>query len=67
MHSIIYSRIAEADRALLRSVLGFPAVDAGRGSLIFSVPPSEIAFCPAERNSKHKLDLMCDDVKAEVV
>ena len=31
MHSIIYSRIAEADRALLRSVLGFPAVDAGRG------------------------------------
>jgi catechol 2,3-dioxygenase-like lactoylglutathione lyase family enzyme len=65
MHAIIYSRDAEADRAFFRDVLGFPSVDAGGGWLIFAVPPSEVAFHPADGNSKHELYLMCDDVEAE--
>ncbi|WP_328327031.1 hypothetical protein OHA70_39675 [Kribbella sp. NBC_00382] len=35
-HVIIYSRDAEADRAFLRDVLGYPHVDAGHGWLIKS-------------------------------
>jgi catechol 2,3-dioxygenase-like lactoylglutathione lyase family enzyme len=66
MHAIIYSRDAEADRAFFRDVLGFPAVDAGGGWLIFAAPPSELACHPAESNGKHELYLMCDDVQAEV-
>jgi catechol 2,3-dioxygenase-like lactoylglutathione lyase family enzyme len=66
MHAIIYSRDAAADRAFFRDVLGFPSVDAGDGWLIFAVPPSELAFHPAETDCKHELYLMCDDVKAEV-
>jgi catechol 2,3-dioxygenase-like lactoylglutathione lyase family enzyme len=66
LHAIVYSRDAEADRTFFRDVLGFAAVDAGRGWLIFSGPPSELAFHPGETGSKHELYLMCDDVKAEV-
>ena len=65
MHAIIHSRDAEADRAFFRDVLGFPSVDAGGGWLIFAVPPSEVAFHPADENSKHELYFMCDDVEAE--
>jgi catechol 2,3-dioxygenase-like lactoylglutathione lyase family enzyme len=66
LHAIIYSRDAEADRAFFRNVLGFAAVDAGHGWLIFSGPPSELAFHPDEAGAKHELYLMCDDVAAEV-
>ena len=38
-HAILYSRKAEADRAFLRDVLGLASVDAGRGWLIFGLPP----------------------------
>jgi catechol 2,3-dioxygenase-like lactoylglutathione lyase family enzyme len=65
LHAIIYSRDAEADRTFFRDVLGFSAVDAGEGWLIFQGPPSELAFHPDEAGAKHELYLMCDDVKAE--
>jgi len=61
-HSIIYSKDAEADRAFVRDILGFPAVDVGRGWLIFALPPSEVAVHPAEGNERHELYLMTDDV-----
>jgi catechol 2,3-dioxygenase-like lactoylglutathione lyase family enzyme len=66
LHAIIYSRDAEADRAFFRDALGFRAVDAGEGWLIFSGPPSELAFHPDGEGSKHEIYLMCDDVEAEV-
>jgi catechol 2,3-dioxygenase-like lactoylglutathione lyase family enzyme len=66
IHAIIYSRDAEADRAFFRDLLGFPAVDAGAGWLIFALPPAEIAVHPAEHSGKHELYLMCTDVHAEV-
>ncbi len=39
-HSILYSTDAEADRAFLRDVLGFPHVDVGEGWLVFGLPPA---------------------------
>jgi catechol 2,3-dioxygenase-like lactoylglutathione lyase family enzyme len=65
-HVIVYSKDAAADRAFLRDVLGFTSVDAGRGWLIFALPPAEIAVHPAEENNRHELYFMCDDLKAEI-
>ena len=48
LHALIYSKKDEATRAFFRDVLGFPSVDAGRGWLIFAVPPAELAVHPAE-------------------
>jgi predicted enzyme related to lactoylglutathione lyase len=65
-HMIIYSTNTEADRAFFRDVLGLDWVDAGRGWLIFALPPAEIACHPAEQNGKQEIYLMCDDVAATV-
>jgi catechol 2,3-dioxygenase-like lactoylglutathione lyase family enzyme len=65
-HVVIYTTGAEADRAFFRDALGMASVDAGGGWLIFAVPPSEVAFHPAESNGRHELYLMCDDVNAEI-
>jgi catechol 2,3-dioxygenase-like lactoylglutathione lyase family enzyme len=63
-HVVVYSRDAEADRAFLRDVLGFPSVDAGGGWLIFALGPAEVACHPGEENDQHELYLMCDDLPA---
>ncbi len=63
-HVVIYSKDADADRAFLRDVIGFPYVDAGHGWLIFALPPSEAAVHPAETGSSEQLFLMCDDLDA---
>jgi hypothetical protein len=67
MHSIIYTRDPDADRAFFRDVLELGSIDAGGGWLIFAAPPSEIAFHPADVDGRHELYLMCDDVNAEVL
>jgi hypothetical protein len=64
-HMIVYSANADADRALIRDVLGFPHVDVGQGWLIFALPASEIAVHPGE-HSDHEIYLMVDDVAAFV-
>jgi catechol 2,3-dioxygenase-like lactoylglutathione lyase family enzyme len=65
-HIILYSKDAEADRAFFRDILGFKAVDAGHGWLIFALPPGEAAFHPSEENGPHELYFMCDSLKAEM-
>jgi catechol 2,3-dioxygenase-like lactoylglutathione lyase family enzyme len=48
-HTLIYSDDAEATRAFLRDVLGFPFVDADTGDhgwLIFRTGPSELGVHP---------------------
>lgn len=81
-HVILYSQDAEADRAFLRDVLGYPYVDAGHGWLIFKLPPAEVAVHPApaptpvgDRESnpqppaeraQHELFLMCDNLAQTV-
>jgi catechol 2,3-dioxygenase-like lactoylglutathione lyase family enzyme len=65
-HTVVYSKDAEADRRFLRDVLGLRSVDAGRGWLIFELPPGELAVHPAEENGSHELYFMCDDLQAEI-
>jgi catechol 2,3-dioxygenase-like lactoylglutathione lyase family enzyme len=65
-HTIVYSKDADADRAFLRDVLGFSSIDAGRGWLIFALPPAEVAVHPDTQNDRHELYFMCDDLKAEI-
>lgn len=59
----MYSRDADADRAFLRDVLGYPNVDAGGGWLIFKLPPAEVAVHPTDTAETHELYLMCDDLE----
>jgi catechol 2,3-dioxygenase-like lactoylglutathione lyase family enzyme len=67
-HTIVFAEDAEAARAFFRDVLGFPAVDAGDGWLIFALPPAELAVHPGpgwgEAVGGHELFLMCDDIEA---
>ena len=65
-HVIVYSKDPEADRAFFRDVLGFVSVDAGRGWLIFALPPAEAAFHPSDQNDVHELYFMCEDLRAEM-
>lgn len=65
-HAIVYSKDAEADRAFFADVLRFPSVDAGRGWLIFELPPAEVAFHPGKENDVHELYLMCKDLTRTV-
>jgi len=72
-HFLLYSKDPDADRAFLRYVLEFESVDAGRGWLIFGLPPAEMAVHPSEDEGPSKandgvvgaaLYLMCDDLHA---
>jgi predicted enzyme related to lactoylglutathione lyase len=64
VHAIVFTKDAEGLRAFFRDVLGFPAIDAGGGWLIFGLPPAELAAHPAEEGGRHQLYLMCDDIEA---
>jgi hypothetical protein len=46
-HFLFYSADADADRAFFKDMLGFRAVDAGDGWLIFALPPAEAAVHPS--------------------
>jgi len=73
-HFLLCSKDADADRQFFRDVLGFRAVDAGQGWLIFALPPAEIAVHPSsenfvQRHAAHDLlgavlYLMCDDLRS---
>jgi catechol 2,3-dioxygenase-like lactoylglutathione lyase family enzyme len=75
-HILLYTANPDADRAFFRDVLGFRAVDAGHGWLIFAAPPTELALHPADdtpsrAHAGHQLltahvYLMCDDVRRTV-
>ena len=64
LHALMYSSKDEETRRFFRDVLGFPSVDAGRGWLIFAMPPAELAIHPAEGEEYHELYLMCDSIDA---
>jgi catechol 2,3-dioxygenase-like lactoylglutathione lyase family enzyme len=75
-HFLLYSKDPEADRAFLRDVLELRSVDAGRGWLIFALPPAEIAVHPSDEDSARNADdgvagaglyLMCDDLKSTMI
>jgi catechol 2,3-dioxygenase-like lactoylglutathione lyase family enzyme len=62
-HVVIYTKDPDADRAFFRDVLKFPSVDAGHGWLIFALPSAESAFHPSEKNDRHELFFICDDLQ----
>jgi catechol 2,3-dioxygenase-like lactoylglutathione lyase family enzyme len=69
VHAIVYSSDAEKARAFFRDTLGYNFADAGRGWLIFALPPAELACHPAEMGGapgKHELYFMCDKIDATV-
>jgi hypothetical protein len=59
VHALLYSSEADALRAVLRDVFGWPSLDAGDGWLIFALPPAELGVHPAVRPA-HELSLTCD-------
>jgi hypothetical protein len=65
-HSLFYSKDPEADMAFFKDVLTFPHVDAGRGWLIFGLPPSELAVHPSDNEGSFDFFLMVDDIHAFV-
>lgn len=68
IHALLYSKDADAVRVLFRDVLGFSAVDAGRGWLIFALPPAELGIHPVEESgeARAELYLMCDNVESTI-
>ena len=62
-HVVIYSTDAEMDRRFFSEVLGLSNVDVGGGWLIFSLPPSEVAFHPHESSTAHEFYFMCSDIQ----
>jgi catechol 2,3-dioxygenase-like lactoylglutathione lyase family enzyme len=66
VHTILYAEDAEAARAFFRDVLCMDSVDAGRGWLIFALPPGELACHPADEGSGGVAEpfLMCTDLEA---
>jgi catechol 2,3-dioxygenase-like lactoylglutathione lyase family enzyme len=73
-HILLYSNDADADRAFFTEVLELKSVDAGRGWLIFALPPAEVAVHPAEDDGRVSpggspmlgahLYFMCSDLEA---
>ena len=68
IHALLYSKDADATRALFRDVLGFSSVDAGHGWLIFALPPAELAIHPEEEGGESRAELyvMGDDIDSTV-
>src|SRR5262252_6556742 len=66
IHALLYAKDADATRALFRDVLGFSAVDAGHGWLIFALPPAELGIHPEEEDGKSRTELyaMCENIDA---
>ena len=65
-HVIIFSRDADADRAFLRDIIGFSALDVGGGWLVFALPPAELAVHPDEENGQHEVFLVTDDLDGDM-
>jgi catechol 2,3-dioxygenase-like lactoylglutathione lyase family enzyme len=66
-HTLIYSDDADATRAFLKDVLGFPDVDAGTGDhnwLIFKTGPSELGVHPSgDGPLHHQISFIVDELE----
>ena len=62
-HVIFYAKVADRVRGFFKEVLQLGSVDAGRGWLIFALPPAEFAVHPTEGKPHYELYLMCDNIQ----
>lgn len=70
VHTMFYSDDAEASRAFLRDVIGFPATDVGGGWLIFDLPRADMGVHPTDSAgppaNTHDLSFFCTDIHGTV-
>lgn len=66
-HIIVYSTDVDADRAFIDDVLELSHVDVSHGSLVFGLPPAEVAVHSAETGGNHELFFMCANVDTFIV
>ncbi len=62
-HMVIFSKDAEADRALFKVLFPENPIDAHDGWMIYKMPPAEIAVHPEHGPIRHELHMMCDDIR----
>ena len=64
VHALLYSTDPDATRDFFRKAMQLESVDAGRGWLIFALPPAEVAVHPADDGEKRSdIYLMCNDLE----
>ena len=66
IHALIYTKQAEQVREFFKKTLKFPSVDAGRGWLLFGLPPAEMGIHPTDKDGSYDLYLMCDNIEKTV-
>jgi len=66
VHTLIYTKQAEQVREFFKKTLKFPTVDAGRGWLLFALPPAEMGIHPTDKDGSYDLYLMCDNIEKTV-
>jgi catechol 2,3-dioxygenase-like lactoylglutathione lyase family enzyme len=68
VHVTFYTPEADALRSFFTDTLKFPSVDAGRGWLIFALPPADLGVHPIQRGDErkgemgHEMSFYCDDI-----
>ncbi|MEO8336798.1 MAG: extradiol dioxygenase [bacterium] len=63
VHTLLYSSDPDATRDFLRVAMQLESVDAGRGWLIFALPPAEMAVHPSEGDKASDIYFMCEDLE----
>lgn len=61
-HVVIFSKDADADRALFRKLFPANPIDATDGWIIYKMPPAEIAVHPEHGPIRHEIHMMCDNI-----
>ena len=60
---VIFSKDADADRAIMAQILPGNAIDAGGGWMIYALPEAELAVHPEHGPIRHELHMMCEDIE----
>lgn len=62
-HMVIFSEDPDADRALFHKLFPENPIDAGKGWMLYKLPPAEIAVHPPFGAATQELHLICEDIK----
>jgi len=67
IHALIYTKKPDNVRKFFKDILKFPSIDAGKGWLIFALPPAELGVHPTDEDSYHELYFLCRDLKKTII